>query len=87
MAQSLAFRSSPPWRKRRTSFTAADGLTSKRRAAYRIEEPPATARTIRSRQSRDRGAGMGRLPAIHNQPYGISYPDSTQPLHALDRKR
>jgi len=27
---------------------------------------------------------MGGLPAIHNQLHGISYPDSTQTLHALD---
>ena len=26
---------------------------------------------------------MGRLPTHHNQPYGISSADSTQPLHAL----
>jgi hypothetical protein len=44
---------------------------------------PALHRTIRSRKSRDRGAGMGYLPADHNQPYGISSADSTQLLHAL----
>ncbi len=26
---------------------------------------------------------MGRLPANHNQPYGISSADSMHPLHAL----
>jgi hypothetical protein len=40
-------------------------------------------RTIRPRKSWDRGAGMGCLPADHNQLYGISSVDSTQPLHAL----
>jgi hypothetical protein len=37
---------------------AADGLTAKRRAAARIELPPATARTIRRRRSKEIGAGM-----------------------------
>jgi hypothetical protein len=74
----------PLWRKRRISFTAADVLTSKRKAACRMEDPPATARTIRSRKSRDRGAGMGCLLTNHNQLYGIGYPDFTQPLHALN---
>ena len=35
---------------------AADALTAKRRAACRIELPPSTARTIRSRRSWDKGA-------------------------------
>ncbi len=29
---------------------------------------------------------MAPLSVDHNQPYGISHPDSTQPLHALDRQ-
>jgi hypothetical protein len=53
----------PLSRTRRISFTAADGLTSKRNAARRIELPASTARTIRSRKSCDRGAGMARLTA------------------------
>ena len=40
------------------SLIAADGLTANRRAALRIELPPSTARTIRSRRSMDIGAGM-----------------------------
>ena len=43
---------------RRSSLIAADALTSKRLAAARIELPPATARTIRSRKSIDIGAGI-----------------------------
>src|SRR5918912_1397193 len=41
-----------------SSLIAADGLTAKRFAAFRIELPCATARTIRSRRSRDNGAVM-----------------------------
>ena len=48
----------PLSRTRRISFTAADGLTSNRKAAWRIELPFSTARTIRSRRSSDKGAGM-----------------------------
>jgi hypothetical protein len=51
----------PISRTRRTSLTAADGLTSKRSAACRIVLPFSTARTIRPRRSWDNGAGMGRL--------------------------
>jgi hypothetical protein len=45
---------------------AADGLTAKRRAAPRIELPLSTARTIRSRRSRDVDAGITqpRLPQL-----------------------
>ncbi len=68
----------PLWRKRCISVTAADGLTSKRRAACRMDNSPCTARTIRSSKSRDRGAGMGC-----SRPNGISSTDSAQPLHAL----
>ncbi len=53
----------PLSRTRRSNLTAADGLTSKREAAWRIDDPPSTARTIRSRRSREKGAGMGRLAA------------------------
>jgi hypothetical protein len=48
----------PLSRTRLISFTAADGLTSKRKAAWRIVLPFSTARTIRSRRSNDNGAGM-----------------------------
>ena len=48
----------PVWRTRCISLMAADALTAKRRAACRIELPPSTARTIRSRTSWDKGAVM-----------------------------
>ena len=48
----------PLSRTRRIRLIAADGLTSKRKAACRIELPPSTARTIRSRRSWDKGAGI-----------------------------
>ena len=41
----------PVSRTRRISLTAAEGLTSYRAAARRIELPPSTARTIRRRRS------------------------------------
>jgi hypothetical protein len=44
-------------------LTAADGLTSKRNAAWRIVLPFSTTRTIRSRRSDDNGTGMARLAA------------------------
>jgi hypothetical protein len=47
-----------PPRSRAINLIAADGLTAKRAAAARIELPPSTARTMRSRKSRDIGAGM-----------------------------
>jgi hypothetical protein len=46
----------PVSRTRCISLTAADGLTSKRRAAPRAEAPPSTKRTIRWRKSCDKGA-------------------------------
>lgn len=73
----------PLWRRRRISFAAADGLTSKRKAACRMEGHSFTVRTIRSRKSRDGGAGMGCLLADRNQPYGISSAHSTRSQHAL----
>lgn len=54
----------PVRRTRCISLTAADGLTAKRSAACRIELPCATARTIRSRRSRDKGAVMVRSNAL-----------------------
>src|SRR4051794_11295036 len=48
----------PVRRTRCISLMAADALTAKRRAACRIELPPSTARTIRSRKSWDKGAVM-----------------------------
>jgi hypothetical protein len=48
----------PVRRTRCISLTAADGLTSNRKTACRIDAPPSTARTIRSRRSRDNGAVM-----------------------------
>ena len=53
----------PVSRTRRISLIAAEALTSKRRAASRIELPPSTARTIRSRKSIDIGAGIPNPPA------------------------
>jgi hypothetical protein len=41
----------PVSRTRRSSFTAAEGLTSEQIAACRVELPPSTARTIRARKS------------------------------------
>ena len=49
----------PVWRTRCISLMAAEALTWKRSAACRIERPSATARTIRSRRSCDKGAVMG----------------------------
>ena len=43
---------------------AAEGLTAKRSAACRIELPFDTARAIRSRKSRDKGAVMGSSCAV-----------------------
>jgi hypothetical protein len=48
-----------------------------------MSDPPCTARTIRSRKSQDCEADMGHLPADHNQPYGNTSADSTQPLYPL----
>ncbi len=46
----------PVWRTLCISLMAADGLTSKRLAGFRIELPASTARTIRCRRSWDKGA-------------------------------
>jgi hypothetical protein len=48
----------PVARTRCISLIAADGLTANRRAAWRIELPPATARTILCLRSKDIGGGM-----------------------------
>src|SRR5215210_2870229 len=54
----------PVWRTRGISLMAAEALTAKRRAACRIELPLSTARTIRSRRSRDNGAVMVNSAAL-----------------------
>jgi hypothetical protein len=54
----------PVVRTRCISLIAADGLTAKRRAASRIELPPSTDRTIRTRRSNDIGAGMTIIPFV-----------------------
>jgi hypothetical protein len=54
----------PVRRTRCISLMAADALTAKRRAACRIELPLSTARTIRSRRSRDNGAVMVNSAAL-----------------------
>ena len=68
----------PVVRTRCISLIAADGLTAKRRAAWRIELPRSTARTIRSRRSKDIGAGMILHPARLNRYCRITGADSTQ---------
>jgi hypothetical protein len=63
----------PVVRTRRISVTAADELTSKRRAAARAELPPATARTSRWRKSADRGAVIvASSPLLQPQPRALS---------------
>ena len=54
----------PVRRTRCISLIAAEALTAKRRAACRIELPLSTARTIRSRRSRDNGAVMVNSAAL-----------------------
>src|SRR5918997_1634474 len=53
-------------------------------AACRIELPPSTARTIRSRRSWDNGAVMARLHAHAPQHLGIRTSDSVQSQTALN---
>jgi hypothetical protein len=48
----------PVVRTRRISLIAVDELTARRRAASQIGLPRSTARTIRSRRSKETGAGM-----------------------------
>ncbi len=48
----------PVGRTRYITLTAEDGLTSNRAAAARADVPPSTARTILSRRSPDKGAGI-----------------------------
>jgi hypothetical protein len=62
---------------------ADEALTANRAAAPRIELPLSTARTIRSRKSRDSGAGMTSPPTHQNRLLRISIPDSAQPQTAL----
>jgi hypothetical protein len=71
----------PVSRARRTIFTAADGLTSKRRAASRAEPPASTARTSRRRRSWDRGAVIAASPRTRGR--RIRSRDSEQPQTAL----
>src|SRR3954453_1072726 len=68
----------PVRRTRCISLMAADALTAKRRAACRIELPPSTARTIRSRKSWDKGAVMINSTALTPSTLGIRTPDSVQ---------
>ncbi len=71
----------PVSRARRTIFTAADGLTSKRRAASRAELPASTARTRRRRRSWDRGAVITASPLKRER--RIRSRDPEQPQTAL----
>ena len=75
----------PVRRTRCISLMAADALTAKRRAACRIELPPSTARTIRSRKSWDKGAVMINSTALTPSTLGIRTPDSVQARTALER--
>src|SRR3954466_841067 len=68
----------PVRRTRCISLMAADALTAKRRAACRIELPPSTARTIRSRKSWDKGAVMINSTALTPSTLGIRTLDSVQ---------
>ncbi len=54
----------PVRRTRCISLMAAEALTAKRRAACRMELPLSTARTIRSRRSRDNGAVLVNSAAL-----------------------
>jgi hypothetical protein len=56
VATDLGRRRLPVSRTLRISLMTADGLTSNRSAAWRLELPASTARTIRWRKSWDRGA-------------------------------
>ena len=71
----------PVSRARRMIFTAADGLTSKRRAASRAELPASTALTKRRRRSWDRGAVITASPLTRER--RIRSRDSEQPQTAL----
>ena len=62
---------------------ADEALTANRAAAPRIELPPSIAATMRSRRSRDSGAGMTSPPTDQNRLPRISIPDSAQPQNAL----
>ncbi len=73
----------PVSRTRRISFTAADGLTANRAAAWRTELPPPTAATIRPRRSPDNAAVMGP-PLLASRQRRITAADSVQGQTALD---
>jgi len=58
----------PVARTRAINLIADEALTANRAAAPRIELPPSTASTIRSRKSRDSGAGMTSPQPIRTTP-------------------
>jgi hypothetical protein len=64
----LAGAGLPVRRTRCISLMAAEALTATRRAACRIELPLSTARTSRSRRSRDNGAVMVNSAALAPAP-------------------
>jgi hypothetical protein len=65
-------------RNRAINLIARDGLTENRAAAPRIELPSLIAATMRSRKSRDSGAGMTSPRTPQNRLPGTSIPDLAQ---------